>query len=41
MQVYDKYLELYAGGGILSESILNAEWCETEYKLQTLLAIIK
>ena len=41
MQVYDNYLELYAGGGILSESILNAEWCETEYKLQTLLAIIK
>lgn len=41
MQVYDKYLELYAGGGILSESVLNAEWRETEYKLQTLLAIIK
>jgi isochorismate synthase len=40
MQIYDKYLELYAGGGILSESTLDTEWSETEYKLQTLLAIL-
>ncbi|MDR3266262.1 MAG: isochorismate synthase [Tannerella sp.] len=41
MQVSDNKLRLYAGGGLTESSELNDEWLETEYKLQTLLALFE
>ncbi len=40
MQIFNKNLRLFAGGGILPSSELISEWKETEYKLQTILSII-
>ena len=40
MQIENKRLLLYAGGGLLASSDLNEEWMETEDKLQTMLRII-
>ena len=40
MQVGDTGLTLYAGGGLLPSSELEAEWKETEDKLQTLLDLL-
>lgn len=41
MQILEDNLRLFAGGGILPSSELISEWKETEYKLQTILSIIK
>jgi isochorismate synthase len=41
MQMSDNKLRLYAGGGLTESSELNDEWLETEYKLQTLLALFE
>lgn len=41
MEIEERCLTLYAGGGLLSRSELDSEWNETEDKLQTMLAIIK
>lgn len=40
MQIFSKTLRLYAGGGIMPQSEVELEWQETEYKLQTIAAII-
>ncbi|MEG1748313.1 MAG: isochorismate synthase [Tannerellaceae bacterium] len=39
MCIGQRQLTLYAGGGLLASSTLNAEWQETEYKMQTMLGI--
>lgn len=36
MRILDDCLQLYAGGGILPESVLQQEWNETETKLETM-----
>ena len=41
MQLFKNGLVLYAGGGITADSNPQAEWEETERKLQTLMAVIK
>lgn len=41
MQIGAKTLDLYSGGGILSDSELFSEWNETEAKMQTILSIIE
>lgn len=40
MQIEDRHLTLYAGGGLLTSSDLEEEWRETEDKLQTMLRMI-
>lgn len=40
MQITEHKLKLYAGGGIMPQSTAEAEWQETEYKLQTILSIL-
>lgn len=40
MEILEKSLRLYAGGGLLTTSDMVNEWLETEYKLQTILSII-
>jgi len=40
MRIYNDYMRLYAGGGILPSSELMSEWLETEHKLQTILSIL-
>lgn len=40
MNITDKALHLYAGGGLVASSELDDEWQETENKLQTMLNII-
>lgn len=40
MQIEDKHLLLYAGGGLLASSDLREEWLETEDKLLTMYRII-
>ena len=40
MQIEDKQLLLYAGGGLLASSVLQEEWLEIEDKLQTMFGII-
>jgi isochorismate synthase len=40
MQIEDRHLILYAGGGLLTSSDLEEEWRETEDKLQTMLRMI-
>jgi len=41
MQIENKHLTLYAGGGLVASSDLHEEWMETEDKLQTMLRIIE
>ncbi len=41
MQVYSDAVTLYAGGGILADSVPADEWEETEAKMQTLLKVIQ
>lgn len=41
MQILEKQLILYAGGGIMPSSSLEDEWLETENKLQTMLTLSK
>lgn len=41
MQIFEDSLRLFAGGGLLISSDAKSEWEETEYKLQTILSIIK
>jgi isochorismate synthases len=41
MSINKKQFKLYAGGGLLSSSSFEEEWNETEYKLQTMLKLIK
>lgn len=41
MQLYSDAAELYAGGGIIRNSILESEWNETNEKLKTMGAILK
>jgi isochorismate synthase len=41
MQIEDKRLLLYAGGGLLASSDLKEEWAETEDKLLTMFRIIE
>lgn len=41
MQLFKTKIILYAGGGITSDSEPEAEWEETEAKLQTLLSVLK
>lgn len=40
MSLQQKYLRLYAGGGLLPSSGLMDEWNETTYKLQTMLSLL-
>ena len=40
MHVDGRQYQLYAGGGILSESNLESEWAETEAKMQTMRALL-
>lgn len=40
LNVGEKTLTLYAGGGLLAESNEESEWLETEYKLQTMKTIV-
>jgi len=40
MQIMPEKLTFFAGGGLLSYSELEAEWEETEEKLQTMLSLI-
>lgn len=40
MQVYADAAELYAGGGIVRNSVMEAEWDETNEKLKTMSAIL-
>lgn len=40
MQHVEKYIHLYAGGGITAQSDVEKEWKETEYKLQTLSSLL-
>lgn len=41
MQIFQKHVALYAGGGITAKSIPEDEWLETERKLSTLKSIIE
>ena len=41
MNIDGSTCHLYAGGGLLKDSILNQEWLETEAKLQTMRQIMK
>lgn len=41
MQLYSDAAELYAGGGIVRNSVLESEWNETNEKLKTMEAILK
>ena len=41
MNIDGSICHLYAGGGLLKDSILNQEWLETEAKLQTMRQIMK
>lgn len=41
MQIHSKSYTLYAGGGLLSSSILDEEWQETENKMQTMRALLQ
>lgn len=40
MEMYGKHLRLYAGGGLLKESVERQEWDETEKKMQTMKALL-
>lgn len=40
MQIHEHYYSLYAGGGLLRESICQQEWQETESKLETMRRVI-
>ena len=40
MQIFHKTYRLYAGGGILTDSVEESEWMETEQKLDTMRHII-
>ena len=40
MQIREKRATLYAGGGLLSSSVLETEWNETEYKMKTMESLI-
>jgi isochorismate synthase len=40
MRIYDDVCRLYAGGGLLRESVEESEWQETETKLDTMRRII-
>ncbi len=40
MQILDEEYRLYAGGGLLKESDEQAEWDETQAKLQTMLSLL-
>jgi isochorismate synthase len=41
MRIYDDMCRLYAGGGLLAESVEQTEWQETENKLDTMRRIIE
>lgn len=41
MQITDSHIRCFAGGGLLSSSILEDEWTETEKKLQTMKYVIQ
>lgn len=41
MQIFEDHYRLYAGGGILKDSLEEQEWAETETKLDTMRNILK
>lgn len=41
MQIMNKQLKLFAGGGILPSSDMISEWKETENKLQTIISVVE
>lgn len=41
MEVFPTFVVLFAGGGITADSIAEAEWEETQNKMETLLAVIR
>ena len=41
MEIFPNRVQLYVGGGLTSQSQVEAEWNETEHKAQTLLKTIK
>lgn len=41
LQFYEKYANLYVGGGIIIDSTQESEWIETERKANTLSALLK
>jgi len=41
MQIGDKKISLYLGGGIMGDSDPHKEWIETENKAKTLLSVLK
>lgn len=41
MEIFPNRVQLYVGGGLTSQSQVEAEWSETEHKAQTLLKTIK
>jgi len=40
MQITDNAYRLYAGGGLLKDSLLEQEWQETEAKMQTMRGLL-
>ena len=41
MQVTDTQYRLYAGGGLLKDSVEEQEWMETEAKMETMRRVLK
>ena len=41
MQITDSQYRLYAGGGLLKDSVEEQEWMETEAKMETMRRVIR